>query len=344
MSRAWFLVVGLLILASGGSYLALRGKAEPLEGRRPPVPTYWPGYVAANGVIEGAQPEIALRPEIAGTIAAIAFRESQAVTRGSVLVELHNDTHKEQVALAQAEVTIAQAALDRLRHGERPEKRRAQAAVASAQHALFLRAKADWERSQKLMGSQAAVTREKLDADYFRLLQAQADWEQATAEQALIEAPARVEDVTAAEGHLAAAQARLRLAQAELAKTRLTAPCDGCILRVYAEPGELAGPARDRPVLLLADLSKRRVRAFIEELDMPRVKVGHSAVVTVDGLGDQKFAGTVTFVMPRMGKRTVYTDAPEEYKDLYFREVLIDLAADPDLPPNARVKTRIKVD
>jgi len=175
------------------------------------------------------------------------------------------------------------------------------------------------------------------------MVRAQAELEQAVAERALIEAPARADDVAAAQGRLAAAQVRVRLAQAELAKTRLTAPCDGCILRVYMEPGELAGPMRNKPILLLADLSQRRVRAFIEELDTARVRVGQSAVVTVDGIPDQKFMGTVAIVLPRMGKRAVQTDAPEEYKDLYYREVLIDLAADEDLTPNVRVKTRIKV-
>jgi multidrug resistance efflux pump len=34
------------------------------------------------------------------------------------------------------------------------------------------------------------------------------------------------------------AEERLHLAEAELAKTRLTAPVAGRILRVYAEPGE----------------------------------------------------------------------------------------------------------
>ncbi len=343
MKSIWFLALILITLVGIGGHLALRGKAEPVDWPRPQAPTPWPDYVAANGVMEGAQPEIALWPEITGTITAISFRENQQVTRGSVLVELSNDTHKEQVALAQAEVAIAQAELDRLRNGERPEKRRAQAALENARRALYLQAKADWERSQRLIQNQAAVTREKVDADYFRLLQAQAALEQAAAEHALIEAPARADEVAAAEGRLAAAQARVRLAQAELAKTRLTAPCDGCILRVFMEPGELAGPLRNKPILLLADLSQRRVRAFIEELDASRVRVGQSAVVTVDGLADRKFSGTVAVVMPRMGKRTVQTDAPEEYKDLYFREVLIDLAADEDLTPNVRVKARIKV-
>jgi hypothetical protein len=44
-----------------------------------------------------------------------------------------------------------------------------------------------------------------------------------------------------------------------------------------------------------------------------------------------------------MGKRAALSDAPDEYKDLYFREVLIDLAGGEELVPNLRVKTCITV-
>src|SRR5215831_11627827 len=65
------------------------------------------GEVAANGVVEGARPEVALRPEVAGTIAAIPSRENHDVSPGAVLVELRNESQKAQLAQAQAELTLA---------------------------------------------------------------------------------------------------------------------------------------------------------------------------------------------------------------------------------------------
>ena len=175
------------------------------------------------------------------------------------------------------------------------------------------------------------------------MLRTQAELEQARAERALAEAGPRAEDLAAAKGRVSAAEARVGVAEAELAKTRLTAPSDGRILRVYREPGELAGPANSQPILVFADLSQLRVRAFIEEIDALRVELGQRAIVTADSLADQEIIGHVTSILPRIGQRTPRTDAPEEYKDLYFREVLIDLDGNDRLLPNLRVHTRIEV-
>jgi hypothetical protein len=42
-----------------------------------------------------------------------------------------------------------------------------------------------------------------------------------------------------------------------------------------------------------------------------------------------------------MGKRSPQTDTPGEYRDLYFREVLIDLDGDQDVATNLRVRVAI---
>jgi multidrug efflux pump subunit AcrA (membrane-fusion protein) len=130
------------------AWLALSGQASSADPPRAPAAAYAPARVAANGVVEGARPEVALRPEVAGVISAIPFRENRRVARGTVLVELRDDTQKHQVALAEAELAVARADLERLRNGERAEKRQALAAVEKARRAAYLQAKADYERAQ----------------------------------------------------------------------------------------------------------------------------------------------------------------------------------------------------
>jgi hypothetical protein len=44
-----------------------------------------------------------------------------------------------------------------------------------------------------------------------------------------------------------------------------------------------------------------------------------------------------------MGRRAILSDAPGGYKDLYFREIMVDLDAGEELPLNLRVQVRIQV-
>jgi multidrug resistance efflux pump len=343
MSRILLGFVLLTGLGAVSALVALQAHGEQSGTPNPaPAPTRFP-RTAANGMVEGARPEVAIRPEVVGLLAVIHVREGEDVAAGTPLAELHNQSQRHQVDLAKAEVDLAKAQLERLRNGEQPEKRRALAATAHSKQTLYEQAKTEAERSAQLAG-RGSASREVADRDRFRMLQTKADWEQAEAEHALVEAPARADEVAAATARVAAAEARLRLAEAELAKTRLVAPTAGRVLQRYAEPGDLAGPSSAQPILLLADLSKRRVRAFVEELDAVRVRAGQGAVVTADALPGKELRGTVALALPRMGRRAPQSDAPGEYKDLYYREVLIDLEEATDLPISLRVQVLINVE
>lgn len=299
--------------------------------------------ITADGVVEGARPEASLRPDMAGTLATILVKEGQTVKQGELLAELRNESQELQVILSNAEVSIARARLDKLRKGERSERRKALAAMEKSKTVAHQDALGALERSKSLW-EKHQLSRSEYDRDFFAAERARAEMEEAAAEHAEVEAPARPAEVTEHEALVAVALSRLELAKAERAKTRLVAPTDGRVLRVFAEAGEVAGPNSAQPVLLLADVSKVRIRAFVEELDATRVRPGQDATVTADGLPGKHLAGKVVQVAPRMGRRAPQTDSPGEYKDLYYREVLIEPEGADELPLNYRVLARIRVE
>jgi multidrug resistance efflux pump len=129
----------------------------------------------------------------------------------------------------------------------------------------------------------------------------------------------------AAVARVASAQASLALANINLTKTELKAPRAGRVLDVNARIGELTGPDATKPLVVLSDTSKVRVRAYVEELDAPRLRVGMQATVTADGLPDQEFAGHVISISPRMETKTIHSDRPSELYDTKVREVLVEL-------------------
>ena len=76
------------------------------------------------------------------------------------------------------------------------------------------------------------------------------------------------------------------------------------MLKINGKVGELAGPASVEPAVILADTSRYYVRAFVEELDAPRVEVGMPAKITVDALRDQALPGRVVRLSPRMDRKS----------------------------------------
>jgi HlyD family secretion protein len=148
----------------------------------------------------------------------------------------------------------------------------------------------------------------------------------------------------AAEARVSAAAAEVELANIGLSKTELRAPCHGRVLAIHGEPGEYSGPQASLPLVVFSDTSKIRVRAYVEELDAPRVKVGTQTTVTADGLPNQSFMGHVVAISPRMANKTVHSDHPSELYDTKIREVMLELSNAAQLIVGLRVDVQFNAD
>ena len=109
------------------------------------------------------------------------------------------------------------------------------------------------------------------------------------------------------------------------------------MLDVNVEPGELTDPNSAQPLVILSDTSSIHVRAYVEELDAPRVTVGMPATVTADGLAGKQFAGHVVSISPRMDAKCIHADRPGELYDTKVREVLVELDTESPLIVGLRV-------
>jgi len=246
--------------------------------------------IVCSGTVEVH--ESALGFEIPGRIKAIEAHEGQTVAAGQVLVRL--DDRDAQLALAQmqAQVREAQSVLDQMLAGARPEElAMAQAALDKAR-AVFALAKADRERLRNLAMS-ASASRERLDQSETQYTSAQAEVARATQALQLLKAGPRQEEIDRARSRLDGAQTGLKQAQRRLDQTVLMAPVAGIVSADLSEVGEVVAPGK--PVLRLADLAHPWIRAYLNEPDLGRVKLGQGATVKVDGQ-PHPFQGRLAFI------------------------------------------------
>jgi multidrug resistance efflux pump len=82
-----------------------------------------------------------------------------------------------------------------------------------------------------------------------------------------------------------------RSRQALLAKTRITSPIDGIVIARPVDSGETI--AVGDSVATVADLSRTRVEAEVDEFDAGRIRLGSEVVVSAEGYAGDRWAGRV---------------------------------------------------
>ena len=105
-------------------------------------------------------------------------------------------------------------------------------------------------------------------------------------------------------------QQAVSVAQQQLSYVDLTSPVAGSVTVRLAEAGEVV--ATGQAVLRIASLDHPWVRVYINEKDLPRIKLGQTAEVRVDGLSDKAFEGRVVFISPK----AEFTPKTVETRDL----------------------------
>jgi HlyD family secretion protein len=292
--------------------------------------------LAAPGLVEPGSEEREIGSEVIGIIREMRVDENDRVTKGQLLAVIENTEQQARLALAEAERALRRAELDRLVAGARLEERReARAALAEADALLALHRR-EYERRLPLVQSGTAA-QASLDQATANLEAARARRAVAGERLALIEAPPRVEDLAAARARLAAADANVALAAALVDKTLVRAPIDGVILRRQRIAGEAVGNQPPTAIATIGDLTRLRVRAEVDEIDLGRVALGQRVEVAADAFPGARFGGVVTRVNARLGAKTVSTGRPRERADTKVLQVVIDLDPDVKLPVGLRV-------
>jgi HlyD family secretion protein len=104
----------------------------------------------------------------------------------------------------------------------------------------------------------------------------------------------RAEDIAQLKARSEQASQALALATTQLGYATLTAPTPGLILSKNIEPMEYVAPGTS--VVTMADLGLVWLRAYVEEADLGRVKVGQKAVITSDSFPGKHYEGRVSFI------------------------------------------------
>lgn len=237
-----------------------------------------------QGYVEGTYLRIAA--EDGGRIVERPVSRGQSVEAGAVLFRLADDEQRASLAQARARVDQATSQLADLRSGKRPEE----IAVAEAQ---LDQAKANRDHSedeyQRLASLAKTAVVSQVSADTARQQRDVAAARVVEMEKSLAVSrlPSRPDQIAAAERNLAATQATLALAEAQLAKRTVRAPTAGLVADAYFDRGESVTPGL--AVVSLLPASGRTLRFYVPETKVADVRPGGRVSFSCDscpaGLG-----------------------------------------------------------
>ena len=224
-----------------------------------------------------------------GKITDIDVKEGDVVKRGDVLLRV------ERIQPA-ADVKAQQATIDSMQAGVQSAEAADTAAQADVQQAEanLEKAKNDWKRGQGLYQEGLIA---KSDYDTYK-----SAYGAAVATLAGNQARAKQshDQLTVAQYNAAQAAATEVHLRDVLNKTTYEAPINGVVTFIPVKVGENVVPgiqnAEGSYLLTISDMSEVNAEVMVDEADIPNVKVGQEATVTIDAYPGQVFKGRVNDV------------------------------------------------
>lgn len=255
----------------------------PVKPPEKPVGT----RLAATGIIEAREENVAIGTPIAGLVTKVLVKVSQQVDKGDALLQLDDRELQAELIQAQAAIAVNQAQLD----------------VALAQK---LKVQDNLDRLKSIT-DQRAVSQDDVRNRSNDLTVAQAQ-------------------VGSAEAQLAAAQADVKQIQLLIERLTIRAPRPGTILQVNIREGEFASIQNRLAAMILGDLDKLQIRADVDEQNAMQVRKDEDAVAYVKGDSKSalplKFVRIEPFVIPKQS----LTGASTERVDTRVLQVIYELS------------------
>ena len=359
-------VLAYLILSrsNDGRVIRVSGNIEVTDAE---VSFKLPGRVEARLVDEGEMiraGQTIARLDSAELAQEVAARRAEMQAVQAALAELEAGSRPEEIAQAEASAQQAKARLDEMLAGSRPEELSAAEAVLRRAKAEAERARLDAERYEGLYKKEivsaqqydlartafeTALARQREAEEQYKLVkegprkeqieQARAAWLQAQERFVLVKKGPRQETIEQARARLQQAKEGLAVAETRLGYATLTSPLAGVVLSKNVEPGEFV--AAGTPIVTVGDLENVWLRAYINETDLGRVKVGQQVRVTTDTYPDKRYEGRVSFIAAQaeFTPKSVQTEK-ERVKLVYRVKVDIrnpNMELKPGMPADAEI-------
>ena len=266
---------GLVVVVGAGAVLLnqyYQQSDDPEVDAEPIMRRNLEAIVSASGTI---QPKLSvdISASVMGRVTRLAVNEGDRVTAGQFLLQIDPESLQSAVDRGEASLQASEST-----------QQQARVSVTTAEVSLQ-QARDNLERQQELWELRL-ISREVYD--------------QAVTEVQLreTELQAREVEVVTAAQRIRQERAMLDSARYDLTQVTILAPMDGIVTRRNIEEGEtvVVGTMNNAGTVLMtiADFSILEAEVEVDETDIPSVRFGQEAEITIDALPNRSYRGRVT--------------------------------------------------
>ncbi len=305
-----------------------RGRPMKVSGTRP-VRQSLSWSITSNGKVEPVEPHV-IQAQITTFIEKVSVKEGQTVSRGKTLLTLDATESRSELAHMKELLVAAEDERRVALSGGAPDEIAQLENDLAKTNSEIARLRRQGESLERLYARQAA-TRDEVDQNKIALQRAEADKRLIEQKKDAIQQRSKLQAERAA---LRADEARhsIRFLEEKLNSARVIAPVPGTLYSLPARGGTFVHTG---DVLAeVADLSRVRARAFVDEPELGSLKAGQTVEITWDALPNRMWAGQVEQLPKTIvarGSRNV-------------GEVLCSVSNEQaELLPNTNVNVRIRI-
>jgi HlyD family secretion protein len=235
--------------------------------------------------------KIELTPETGGEVAQVLVEVGQRVKKGEPLLVFDTSDLEISLKKARAQYKAAQAELEKAL--KKPEKVELKQKEVAYQQALvaYEKARDAYEKNQKLFTA-GAISLETLKESERDLRLAEANLEMAEAELEETKQGTSSEDIAILRSQLEQIQTDIEVIEKDIQDATVVAPIESTVLSIEIEEGERA--TEETVLMVLGNISLMRAVTYINEVDIPKVRIGQKVRISVDAFPDRTFWGEVT--------------------------------------------------
>jgi HlyD family secretion protein len=305
------LIIGALIVVLGGALVAANVYFKREKGVEVQVEKIkkhdLESIVSASGKIQ-ARTTVNISANTMGRVTRLAVEEGARVKAGQFLLEIDPRQLRTQVVRGEAGLSAQQTAV-------------AQARVQLESAKSSLKLAQDTLKRQQDLWKEQLTTKQDLD-------------------RAENDVKLRERDVEAREASITMESTRVRQTTADLDNAKynlgqvsIDSPIDGIVTRRNIELGEnvMIGTMNNAGTVLLtiADMSIIEAELEVDETDIPNVKLGQTAKVTIDAIPDKTFTAKVT----EIGNSPIQATAAAASRATNFKVVVTIVDEIPEVRP-----------